>query len=230
MKYHLSPSDEGKSVDLTTNRAKTDNSFLPRRPPKKTCCDFNYSLAIVILAGSAALLALGCVVDVAPVSRGFIGAVQSHFESKSKERRLSHKNQGSSNFSPKKLSADMSNPRVLNVHAVPHTHDDVGWLKTVEQYYYGLNNTIQRVSVQSILDTVVASLLEHENRTFTYVESKFFSMWWSEQTDAVKDSVRYLVANKQLSFSNGGWCMHGKWRSNGGWVGTPEVTRKRAHI
>lgn len=31
----------------------------------------------------------------------------------------------------------------LNVHLVAHSHDDVGWLKTVDQYYIGSNNSIQ---------------------------------------------------------------------------------------
>ena len=30
----------------------------------------------------------------------------------------------------------------LTVHFVHHTHDDVGWLKTVDEYFSGINNNI----------------------------------------------------------------------------------------
>lgn len=33
-------------------------------------------------------------------------------------------------------------PEKLTVHMVHHTHDDVGWLKTVDEYYSGVNNNI----------------------------------------------------------------------------------------
>lgn len=106
-----------------------------------------------------------------------------------------------------KYNAD-NDPKVLNVHVVPHTHDDVGWLKTVEEYYYGRNMSIQAACVENILDSTVQALLDNPDRTFVYIEMKFFSMWWNQQSDAMKDTVRQLVAKKQWTFANGGWCMH----------------------
>lgn len=96
----------------------------------------------------------------------------------------------------------------INVHIVAHTHDDVGWLKTADQYYVGLNNTIQDVAVRNIIHNVVMALGDDPERTFIYVEQAFFQRWWREQNDKMKKLVRRLVRDKQLVFINGGWCMH----------------------
>ncbi|KAH8608095.1 Glycosyl hydrolases family 38 N terminal domain [Trypanosoma vivax] len=98
-------------------------------------------------------------------------------------------------------------PRVT-VHLVAHTHDDMGWLKTVDQYTHGLNNSIQLANVNAIISNVVGSLLFNKNRTFTYVEIGFFSRWWSEQSLETQKAVRRLVDEGRLQFANGGWCMH----------------------
>lgn len=45
-------------------------------------------------------------------------------------------------------------------------------------------------------------------RKFIYVEQAFFQRWWRQQNEAVKADVRQLLANGQLEFINGGWCMH----------------------
>lgn len=108
----------------------------------------------------------------------------------------------------RKLAA-VEDEKTLNIHIITHTHDDVGWRKTVDQYFYGWNDTIDnRGKVKDIIGNSVEALRQHPSRTFTYVEMKFFSMWWYNQTDQIKDQVRFLVANQQLVFVNGGWCMH----------------------
>ena len=46
----------------------------------------------------------------------------------------------------------------IHVHLVPHSHDDMGWLKNIDEYYYGIKNNIQRAGVQYILDSVIKEL------------------------------------------------------------------------
>ncbi|XP_011083026.1 probable alpha-mannosidase At5g13980 [Sesamum indicum] len=99
-------------------------------------------------------------------------------------------------------------PGKINVHLVPHTHDDVGWLKTVDQYYVGSNNSIQGACVQNVLDSLIPALLADKNRKFVYVEQAFFQRWWRQQSEAVKKIAQMLVTSGQLELINGGWCMH----------------------
>ncbi|KAF3786699.1 Alpha-mannosidase [Nymphaea thermarum] len=89
----------------------------------------------------------------------------------------------------------------INVHLVAHTHDDVGWLKTVDQYYVGSNNSIQGACVQNVLDSVISALLADKNRKFIY-------RWWRNQSPMVQKIVKELVDSGQLEFINGGMCMH----------------------
>lgn len=102
----------------------------------------------------------------------------------------------------------------VNVHIVPHTHDDVGWLKTVDQYYYGSRTNIQNAGVENILDSVVEALHKDPNRRFIYVETAFFWKWWIKQHDTVKALVRRYVNNGQLEFIGGGWSMNDEAATN----------------
>ncbi|KAF0702194.1 hypothetical protein AaE_016066 [Aphanomyces astaci] len=89
----------------------------------------------------------------------------------------------------------------LNVHLIPHTHDDPGWLITVDQYF--------TQEVDYILDTVVTELQKDPKRRFMYVEQSFFQRWWREQSKETKKIVKKLVKNGQLDLeANGGWVMH----------------------
>lgn len=96
----------------------------------------------------------------------------------------------------------------INVHLFSHTHDDPGWLKTVDQYYYGANTTIYHAGVKYILDTVISELVADPSRKFTYCEMSYFQRWYTDLPVSRRLVVKKLVANGQLTFSNGGWVMH----------------------
>ncbi|NXH38318.1 MA2B1 mannosidase, partial [Dicaeum eximium] len=104
-------------------------------------------------------------------------------------------------------SCPPTRPDMLNVHLVPHTHDDVGWLKTVDQYYYGVRNQEQHAGVQYILDSVVAQLAAVPSRRFVYAEVAFLARWWRQQDPATRALVRQLVQEGRLELVGGGWCM-----------------------
>ncbi len=105
----------------------------------------------------------------------------------------------------------MGKPDKLNVHVVPHTHDDVGWIRTVEEYFYGgqkklllcriiksyyfnlARKDLGRPGVQYIIDSAIEALLDNPDRRFIYVEIAFFWRWWRQQTEDMQNTVRQLV-------------------------------------
>eukprot|EP00117_Sycon_ciliatum_P036568 scpid27181/ scgid4437/ Lysosomal alpha-mannosidase; Alpha-D-mannoside mannohydrolase; Alpha-mannosidase A; Alpha-mannosidase 60 kDa subunit; Alpha-mannosidase 58 kDa subunit len=93
-----------------------------------------------------------------------------------------------------------SNGSHINIWIVTHTHDDVGWLQTVDQYYIS--------EVQWILDTAMRCLMDNPNRRFTYVEIAYFYRWWNEQSPDMQQAVVKLAKSGQLEFNLAGWCMN----------------------
>ena len=89
-----------------------------------------------------------------------------------------------------------------------HNSISVGWRKTVEQYFFGWNTSIdERGHVQSIITTSLESLLLNSERTFTYVESKFLHMWWKLATPEQRQSLHHVISTGQWIFVNGAWSM-----------------------
>ncbi|EDV58294.1 lysosomal alpha-mannosidase [Drosophila erecta] len=97
---------------------------------------------------------------------------------------------------------------MVNIHLVPHSHNDVGWLKTVDQSYYGYKNKIHHAGVQYILDSVVTQLLQDSKRRFIQVETAFFAKWWNVQSETTKRAVTKLVNEGRFEFTGGAWSMN----------------------
>jgi alpha-mannosidase len=93
----------------------------------------------------------------------------------------------------------------LTVHIIPSTHDDIGWVKTVDEYFSGTNQKKSHAMVSKILDSVVEQMSLRPNLKFTYSEMKFFTMWWNRQPEKIKAKVRQFVKEGRFEFTNAGW-------------------------
>ena len=108
---------------------------------------------------------------------------------------------------PSKLLS-FKNIEPIKVHLIPHSHNDVGWLKTANDYFWGYNRNFQFGQVQYILDSVIGALELDPSKRFVYAEMFFFVKWWNQQPASKKSTVQNLVRNGQLEFVNGGWVMN----------------------
>ncbi|CAN7940010.1 unnamed protein product, partial [Ixodes hexagonus] len=105
-------------------------------------------------------------------------------------------------------SCPAAKPGMFNVHILAHTHLDLGWLKTVDQYYAGSKNYLANAGVRYIFDGILPELEKDPSRRFIYVETGFFDMWWKHQSDSIKARFNKLVQSGQLEFISGGWVMN----------------------
>ena len=68
--------------------------------------------------------------------------------------------------------------------------------------FYIARNDVRHAGVQYILDSMVVALDENPDRRFIYVEMAFFSRWWNQQTDDIRNKVRQFVnEGKVLQFN-----------------------------
>eukprot|EP01018_Ginkgo_biloba_P022636 Gb_26182 [translate_table: standard] len=88
----------------------------------------------------------------------------------------------------------------LKIFVVPHSHNDPGWLLTVEEYY------LQRT--RHILDTIIRALLKDSRRKFIWEEMSYLERWWRDASALDREKLIKLVKNGQLEIVGGGWVMN----------------------
>ena len=84
----------------------------------------------------------------------------------------------------------------LEVFIVPHSHNDVGWLKTVDQYYES--------KTRDILNNLYDILQSDPVMKFCWAESAYLSMWLTEYPEK-KQGIKKLINEGRLEIIGGGW-------------------------
>ena len=94
-----------------------------------------------------------------------------------------------------KISSD------INIHVIPHTHMDPGWLKTPEEYY-------SEEAIEEIFNTVLNELTEDKNKTFVMNELYYFKIWYSSRNEEEKMKFKKLLQEKRIEFVSGSYVIN----------------------
>eukprot|EP01104_Vermistella_antarctica_P006912 TRINITY_DN17617_c0_g1_i1.p1 TRINITY_DN17617_c0_g1~~TRINITY_DN17617_c0_g1_i1.p1 ORF type:complete len:159 (+),score=14.43 TRINITY_DN17617_c0_g1_i1:56-478(+) len=90
----------------------------------------------------------------------------------------------------------------VKIFLVPHSHDDVGWLETIDGYY--------ETYIKDIYTTVTEMVSQNRARRFNVVEVAYIDKWLSDPdtTTLHKQVFTQMVQNGTIEVVLGGWVMH----------------------
>ena len=89
----------------------------------------------------------------------------------------------------------------INIHIVPHTHLDPGWLKTPEEYY---NDEL----IGEIFNTILKELSNDSEKTFVINEIYYFKIWYSKINILDRGKLKDLVKEKRIEFVSGSYIIN----------------------
>ena len=87
----------------------------------------------------------------------------------------------------------------LKVIVMPHSHNDPGWLKTIDGYF--------ATATKSIITNIVEKLTVNTNMTFIWTEMSYLSLWWEGASPDLQAKMRSLIDSGRLEIPTGGWVM-----------------------
>ena len=97
---------------------------------------------------------------------------------------------------------------MLKTIIVPHSHDDVGWLKSFQEYYEGSRTDIDQGNVRAILTNVLEELKKDPKKRFIQVEVAFLKKWWDEASPEARQDYLHMIHEKRIELINGGVSMN----------------------
>ncbi|VDO08175.1 unnamed protein product [Rodentolepis nana] len=88
----------------------------------------------------------------------------------------------------------------LEVIILPHSHQDTGWIRTIDEYFESQS--------RKGFDSTVDFLGKNPSSRFIYAEVSFLDLWWQTLAPSVRTLFTKLVREGQWEIATGGWVMN----------------------